>query len=73
MSNKRVSVAPERYVSWKEGDKHAPMAVRRRKQLNKAMKVTELAYSKLVEHLPETIRNGEIVPRQCSLTRRKVS
>ena len=44
MSNKRVRGAPERYVSWEEGDKHAPMALRKKKQLNKAVKQTKLAY-----------------------------
>lgn len=44
MSEKRVRTAPARYVSWKEGDKHAPMAIRKRKQKEKEVK--QQAYQK---------------------------
>ena len=44
MSDKRVRTAPARYVSWKEGDKHAPMAIRKRKQKEKEVK--QQAYQK---------------------------
>ena len=46
MSDKRVRVAPDRYVSWKEGDRHAPMAVRKRNQVDKEKKVMQKAYQK---------------------------
>lgn len=46
MSDKRVRVAPDRYVPWKEGDRHAPMAMRKRNQLDKEKKVMQKAYQK---------------------------
>ena len=46
MSDKRVRVAPDRYVPWKEGDWHASMAMRKRNQLDKEKKVMQKAYQK---------------------------
>ena len=46
MSEKRVRTAPVRYVSMKEGEKHAPMAIRKRKQKVKEMKEDQQAYQK---------------------------
>ena len=46
MSEKRVRTAPVRYVSWKEGEKHAPMAIRKRIQKVKEMKEDQQAYQK---------------------------
>ena len=44
MSEKRVRVVPVRFLPWKEGDKHAPMAIRKQNEKEAKMKMKMKMY-----------------------------
>ena len=61
MSQKRSRKAPERFVSWQEGDKHAPMALRKDIQKEKVEKLKQKAYQKEYREKKKLEKQAETV------------
>ena len=63
---------PDRYVSWEEGEKHAPMAIRKQKKKQEEMNQKQKEYQKLYREKKKNEKKTMPIDRGCHRCRNVV-